>query len=92
VINIVVSQPDSESVMLEYFDNGSGMDEEQLTKVFHPFFTTRRGSGGSGLGGNIIYNLVTQVLKGSIQVKSESGKGVHFTLLFPVVMPQQKSE
>ncbi len=92
VINIVVSQPDSESVMLEYFDNGSGMDEEQLTKVFHPFFTTRRGSGGSGLGGNIIYNLVTQVLKGSIQVKSETGKGVHFTLLFPVVMPQKLSE
>lgn len=88
-IMIDIHLSETGDVVLEYSDNGKGMDEEQQSKIFHPFYTTRRGSGGSGLGGNIIYNLVTQSLKGSIRVYSESDQGVHFTLCFPVSAPQQ---
>lgn len=73
----------ADEVVVEYSDNGAGMDQEQCEKVFNPFYTTRRGAGGSGLGGNIIFNLVTQVLKGTIEVHSEIGQGVHFTIRFP---------
>lgn len=60
-------------------DNGKGMTEEVLSKVFEPFFTTRRGSGGSGLGMCLVYNMVTQKLKGNIAVTSELGKGSQFS-------------
>lgn len=84
LIHIQVSLSEqADEVQVLYSDNGVGMDQEQCEKVFNPFYTTRRGSGGSGLGGNIIFNLVTQVLKGSIDVQSELGQGVNFTIRFP---------
>lgn len=65
---------------LRYEDNGKGMSQESLTKVFDPFFTTRRGKGGTGLGMNIVYKLITDSLHGSIECKSEIGKGVDFNI------------
>ncbi|MGL4369722.1 MAG: ATP-binding protein, partial [Spirochaetota bacterium] len=68
-------------------DNGIGISEENISKIFNPFFTTRRGSGGSGLGLNIVYNIVTQTLRGSIECGSEPGKGTTFTIIFPTGFP-----
>jgi signal transduction histidine kinase len=73
-----------ERVELEYSDDGRGIAPEHLPRVFDPFFTTRRGVGGSGLGLHIVYNLVTQRLGGSIQVASEPGRGTRFTLHLPL--------
>ena len=70
-------------VRLDYRDDGTGMDEAVRQRVFEPFFTTRRGQGGSGLGLPIVYNLVTQVLKGRIECSSGPGAGVHFVLVWP---------
>lgn len=70
-------------IVLVYSDNGAGIPEENLSKIFNPFFTTKRGSGGSGLGLNIVYNIVTQTLGGSIECGSEKGKGTTFTIIFP---------
>lgn len=66
-----------------YRDNGSGMDERTLKHVFDPFFTTKRDEGGSGLGMNIVYNLVTQKLGGQIQCVSSLGKGTEFLVTIP---------
>ncbi|HEY7872075.1 MAG TPA: ATP-binding protein, partial [Rudaea sp.] len=55
-------------VELTYRDDGVGMNDEVRARIFEPFFTTRRGQGGSGLGLHMVYNLVTQLLKGSIRV------------------------
>ena len=62
------------------------MSEEVLSQIFDPFFTTRRGRGGTGLGMHIVYNLVTQMLKGKIQVSSKLGKGTRTLILFPLTV------
>ena len=63
-----------ESLVLTYQDNGKGLDDKVKDKVFDPFVTTKRGLGGSGLGMNIVYNLVNTKLRGSIKhVSVEQG-------------------
>ncbi|HEY9358877.1 MAG TPA: HAMP domain-containing sensor histidine kinase, partial [Xanthobacteraceae bacterium] len=56
-------------------DDGVGMSEEIQRRAFDPFFTTRRGEGGTGLGLHIIFNLVTQQLGGRLAFESRLGWG-----------------
>ncbi len=72
-----------DSVVLVYRDTGIGMTAEQKERIYDPFYTTRRGAGGTGLGMNIVYNLVTQTLKGSIRLETSPGQGALFTLTLP---------
>lgn len=64
-------------------DDGAGMTETVLRRVFEPFFTTLRGRGGSGLGMHIVHNLVTDVLRGSVGVTSAPSAGTRVELRFP---------
>ncbi|MFW5800324.1 MAG: ATP-binding protein, partial [Spirochaetota bacterium] len=83
-INIDVTKKEN-NIILEYRDNGKGIDENIITKIFDPFFTTKRGVGGTGLGLNIVYNTVTQTLKGTIECYNLDEKnGVKFTLYIPI--------
>jgi signal transduction histidine kinase len=84
-INITVID-EGNIVDINYSDNGKGLTPEQLEKLFHPFFTTKRDQGGSGLGTHITYNLVRQTLGGSIQVRSEPGQGLAYHIRFPKVL------
>lgn len=79
----------SGNVILEYRDDGAGIPEENLPRIFDPFFTTKRGQGGSGLGMNIVYNIVVQSLKGSIRVDSQNRQGVRFVLRLPCKVGEQ---
>ncbi|NOH71389.1 ATP-binding protein [Vibrio pectenicida] len=82
--SIVISYQQSEQqVIFIYQDNGQGIALDQQQKVFEPFYTTKRGSGGSGLGLTMVYNLVNQKLKGEIQLKSDFGQGVRYTITLP---------
>ncbi len=74
-------------VHLEYRDNGKGMSDAVRAQVFDPFFTTRRGQGGSGLGMHVVYNLVTQLLKGHIRVESAPQAGTTFEIDLPLDVP-----
>ncbi len=74
-----------DQLQLTYSDNGKGMNPEQVQHVFEPFFTTRRGKGGDGLGMHIVYNLVTQTLKGEITCSSQPGHGVIFAMNLPLL-------
>ena len=74
---------EGEIVHVIYSDDGKGMNESTLQHIYEPFFTTRRGSGGSGLGLSIIFNLVTQTLGGRIQCQSTLGGGTRFDINFP---------
>lgn len=71
-------------LVVVYLDNGRGMDEATRKRVFDPFFTTRRGSGGSGLGMHILFNLVNQKLGGRVKLDSELGKGVRIEIKVPI--------
>jgi signal transduction histidine kinase len=77
------ARSDAESVRIEFGDDGTGMDASTLARAFEPFFTTRRGNGGSGLGLYITYNLVTRVLGGTISCSSRPGQGTRFLIVFP---------
>jgi signal transduction histidine kinase len=69
---------------INYSDDGIGIDDSVKAKIYDPFTTTKRGSGGSGLGMHLVYNLVTQALGGHIVLESELEKGVNFDITFPV--------
>ncbi|WP_372767598.1 ATP-binding protein [Pseudoalteromonas sp.] len=70
------------SLHFRYIDDGVGVKEELLDKIFEPFVTTKRAKGGTGLGLSIVYNLVTQRLNGTIEFQSIEGDGVCIYLHF----------
>jgi ligand-binding sensor domain-containing protein/signal transduction histidine kinase len=82
-ISISCKQLD-DKVEIIFADNGSGISKDNLQRIFDPFFTTNRHEGGTGLGLHIVYNLITQKLRGSISVASPPGEGTRFTLLLPL--------
>jgi signal transduction histidine kinase len=84
VLAISARREGSDLVMLQLKDNGIGMTEVVLHKIFDPFFTTKMGQGGSGLGMNIVYNIVTGVLKGTIRVESVPASGTSVLLVLPL--------
>jgi len=79
---------EDEQLIIEYKDDGRGIPQEHLGKIFEPFFTTRRNQGGTGLGLHIVYNLVTQKLKGTIRCESELKVGATFILKLPIRLPE----
>jgi len=82
-ISLTVVKED-EILKLIYKDDGKGISEGNLSKIFDPFFTTNREHGGTGLGLNIIYNIITSKLDGNIECKSIINKGVMFEILIPL--------
>ena len=89
-IAITAQCTDANQLRLEVSDSGHGILKTDLTHVFEPFFTTRMGQGGSGLGLHIVHNLVTSVLGGQITVQSETGQGAVFTLKLPRAAPRHE--
>lgn len=68
---------------LLYCDNGKGISEGFKNRIFDPFVTTKRGQGGSGLGLNIVFNLVNAKLSGTIKLL-ETKQGVCFKVKVPI--------
>lgn len=74
-------QPDR--CCVRFTDDGAGIESRHLPHLFEPFYTTRRGE-NTGLGLNIVYNIVTQGLRGKIEVSSQIHKGTCFTVSLPL--------
>ena len=81
LIRIELSK-EKKKIRIVYKDYGKGIKKENLNKIFDPFFTTNRNKGGTGLGLNIIYNIITTQLKGNISCDSQEGAGVKFIIDF----------
>ncbi|KXI28612.1 ATP-binding protein [Paraglaciecola hydrolytica] len=75
---------EEDNLIIDYQDDGQGLPEGTLGQHFDAFFTTRRGKGGSGLGTHIMYNLVTQTLKGEIQAFSKVHQGLRYKITIPL--------
>jgi len=86
-IRFTVAKREDKSVCIAYRDDGVGMDDEVIRKVFNPFFTTKRGQGGTGLGMTIVQNLVVDRLGGTIDIRSQVNDGVKIEIVVPVVSP-----
>jgi len=76
-------------VELVYSDDGRGIASDQLPRVFDPFYTTRMGLGGSGLGLSIVLNLTRDLLGGDLEIDSRVGDGTRFRLVLPQVAPRR---
>jgi PAS domain S-box-containing protein len=81
---LIAAERVGENIVLEFKDDGKGIAEQDLNRIFDPFFTTKRGQGGSGLGLNIVYNLVKSSLNGNVEVESKLGYGTKFRMVFPM--------
>jgi signal transduction histidine kinase len=82
VITIRVAKGEDGGVDICVSDTGSGMAPEVLDRAFDPYFTTRAGSGGTGLGLAVVYGFVRQS-GGAVDIKSALEKGTAVTLSFP---------
>ena len=67
-----------------YEDYSCGMSKQNISKLFEPFYTTKRGQGGSGLGAYWVYSLVIQGLGGPITTSREVGQGLKYNIEFPI--------
>ncbi|OYT90153.1 MAG: histidine kinase [Burkholderiales bacterium PBB3] len=76
-----------ERVVLVVEDNGLGIAPEVLAKMFQPFFSTKIGRGGTGLGMTIVHKLVTKTLGGEVRVQSTLGVGTRFEIELPLTLP-----
>ena len=79
----IATRCDNSHVEIEISDNGPGIPEENLSKIFDPFFTTKKIGEGTGLGLNLVYNIV-QKHKGQIQVDSKEDSGTTFIISLPI--------
>ena len=64
-------------------DNGTGMPEHVIEKIFNPFFTTKPTGKGTGLGLSMSYDIVRQIHKGTLEVKSKDGDYTEFIITIP---------
>ena len=76
ILTIGISQQD-ESIVVSVSDTGKGISEENINKIFKPFFTTKAAGEGSGLGLDIVKKIIDKH-NGSITVESDVGKGTTF--------------
>jgi signal transduction histidine kinase len=74
---------EGDSLYIQYFDSGAGVSDETLSKLFEPFFTTKRGQGGTGLGLNIIYNILKK-MGGKIEATHREPSGLKFDIQLPI--------
>jgi signal transduction histidine kinase len=82
----IEGRQDGERVRLAFIDNGVGMESEHLAKLFEPFFSTKIGKGGTGLGMAIVRNLVQKTLGGHVTVASTVGEGTRVDVELPRVL------
>jgi signal transduction histidine kinase len=81
-ITISTTEADN-GVEISVADDGNGIPEENLAKIFDLFFTTKPPGKGTGQGLSIVHSIITQRHNGSIRVESVAGEGTCFTLRLP---------
>jgi len=89
-LDIRVYRRSAESVSVKVSDDGCGIREADLERIFEPFFSTKKKKGGTGLGLSITYGLVRE-LGGDMNVESKVGIGTTFTVTLPLEPKQKRS-
>jgi two-component system NtrC family sensor kinase len=89
-ITVDVRREDTDEVVIEVGDTGSGILAEDLPHIFEPFYTTKKGGKGVGLGLSVVYGIVERH-GGTIVARSAPGSGTVFTLRFPRLPGTQRT-
>lgn len=79
----ILSYDEEQWVVIKVSDNGCGMNEDVLTKIYDPFFTTKDVGVGTGLGLNISYDIIVNKNQGELVCESKVGEGTTFTIKLP---------
>jgi len=88
---IVKISGNEENIVVEISDNGCGISNDAITKIFDPFYTTKEVGKGTGLGLSVSYGIIKK-LKGNISIESKVGKGSKFTIQIPIYKVKLKLE
>ena len=79
----VTSKKIDGKVELRVIDNGNGIPQKILDKIFQPFFTTKPAGQGTGLGLSLSYDIITKGHSGELKVETREGEGTTFIILLP---------
>jgi len=85
----VASRRSDDRIVVDFKDDGPGLSDEMLRKIFDPFYTTKDAGKGTGLGLWVSHNIIAK-MGGSIHVKNNPDKGAMFTVEIPIVIPDKK--
>ncbi|WP_420266502.1 response regulator [Candidatus Magnetominusculus dajiuhuensis] len=83
-INVIETQ---KNIVIMFNDNGKGVANDVVCRIFDPFFTTNRKGGNSGLGLNIVFNIVQKTLQGEVECETIEGEGTSFVITIPRELP-----
>ncbi len=72
------------AVEIRLRDNGMGIPQKALDKIFQPFFTTKPSGHGTGLGLSIAYDIITKEHGGTIKVATKEGEFAEFIIMLPL--------
>ncbi len=79
------------AILIEFEDNGPGIDKELVKKIFDPFFTTKEVGKGTGLGLSMAYGIIKEH-GGTISAESEPGKGTKFIVTLPMTEEREEEK
>jgi two-component system NtrC family sensor kinase len=77
--------PGEAGIEIKIEDNGNGIPQKIVDKIFQPFFTTKPAGQGTGLGLSLAYDIITKEYNGTIKVESKEGEGTVFIISLPLV-------
>jgi len=80
----VSTKREGDNVLISVKDNGNGIPQKVLDKIFQPFFTTKPAGAGTGLGLSMSYDIVTKAHNGEIKVETKEGEGTEFIVVLPM--------
>lgn len=83
-ITLGTSNPDSKTIRIDVSDNGIGIREDDIPHIFEPFFSTKHQTSGIGLGLAIVHGIVKNH-NGTIDVRSEPGRGTTMSITLPLI-------
>ncbi|MEL6820333.1 MAG: ATP-binding protein, partial [Calditrichota bacterium] len=88
---LIISERTADSIIVKIRDNGNGIPQEHIGKVFNPFFTTKAAGEGTGLGLSITYDVIVQEHHGVLEVFSEEGNFCEMVVSLPLEHDEDKT-
>jgi signal transduction histidine kinase len=80
---VITTKKLSGKIQIKVKDNGNGISEKVLGKIFQPFFTTKPTGQGTGLGLSLAYDIITKGHGGELKVETKEGEGAEFSIVLP---------